>query len=65
MLRLLIVVAVLLLLVYILRSMFHVNAGARRRVIRREAEGGGRTIEGEPPRVRDARETPPREHDQH
>lgn len=56
MLRVLIVVAVLLLLVYLLRSVFQVNAGARRRAIHREPEPGGRVIEGEPPQVRDAQD---------
>jgi hypothetical protein len=53
--RVLIIVAILLLLVYFLRSIFQVSVRARS--IRRMPEERGRVIEGEPPQVRDARES--------
>jgi hypothetical protein len=56
MLRLVVIVAVLLLIVYFLRAFAH--ARMRPRTMRRMPQERGRVIEGEPPQVRDAREFP-------
>jgi hypothetical protein len=55
--RLLILVGLLLLVVYLLRSIFRVSPTSRRRAMPRQPEHGGRVIEGETPRVRDPQDS--------